>query len=112
MFNKKRAAFLRRTALNIKSNYKGMKNYITNEILPDTLNDLAIKFLENSDKLSITIKLDKDNNLPALTIRIAEYGSSTSELHTLVEQRYTMLPKVSDGYDVIEDTIHAALMRF
>jgi hypothetical protein len=89
-----------------------MKKFITSEVLPDTLTDLATKFLENSDKLSFTIKLDKDNEYPALTVCISEYGSSTSELHTLAAQRYTIIPKVSDGYDVIEDTIHAALMRF
>ena len=87
-----------------------MKNYITEETLLEILNDLAGKFLEDSDKLSVNITLDR-SDLPRLTVRTSRYGSSKNELFMLAEKSYDIIEKVHDTYDVIGETIPESFIK-
>lgn len=87
-----------------------MKNYITNEILPDILHDLAEKFLENPEGICLHVHLSMcSDGLPELRVGVAQYGRSFNERVNLTEKLYKIIPKVSDGYDVIEDTVQSLI---
>lgn len=87
-----------------------MKNYITNETLPDILSDLAEKFLDNGNRVHIDIELSSDpSGHPVLSIRIWEKRNDGK--HLLCQKGYEIISSVSDRYDVMSDTIEEAITK-
>ena len=86
-----------------------MKNYITTELLPELIHDLAEKFLEECDKVAIDISLFKntDNCRPSLEVKVLR--NETWE--TLTENKYDIINKPRDCYDVLDETINEALTQ-
>ena len=86
-----------------------MKKFVVAENLPEILNDLADKFLEHSEKIAIDISLVQftDNCRPTLEIKVLRNGT----WETITENRYDLIAKPRDGYDVIDETIEDALIN-
>lgn len=84
-----------------------MKNYITKETLPEILNDLAEEFFKNSSDIAVNMDLSVFNGNPTLRIEVS--GSDRTE--TLSRGFYTIAEKVSDSFDVIDDTIDEAVAK-
>jgi hypothetical protein len=85
-----------------------MKNYITKEALPEILEHMAEKFLENEDRISIRFELIKyGQSNPVLEIDIQEQGTWTH----LLKQEYEIIEGTKDSYDVAEDTIQEAILK-
>lgn len=85
-----------------------MKNYITKEALPEILEHMAEKFLENEDRISIRFELVKYNQSnPVLEIDIQEKGTWTH----LLKQEYEIIEGTKDSYDVAEDTVQEAILK-
>ena len=86
-----------------------MKKFITKDILPDLLSDLADEFIENSDKIAIGISLIKftDNCRPTLKILVQQKGT----WDTLAEESYDIIDKTHDGFDVVKATVDEALTK-
>lgn len=84
-----------------------MKNYITKETLPEILNDLAEEFFKNSSDIAVNVDLSMLHGNPTLRIEVS--GSDRTE--TLAVSMYTIAEKVSDSFDVIDDTIDEAVAK-
>lgn len=86
-----------------------MKKFITTEILPDILNDLAEKFLENCDKVAIDIRMVRftNNCRPTLEVKVLKEGT----WEVITDNKYDLIEKVHDGYDVLDETIEDALTQ-
>lgn len=82
-----------------------MKNYITTEALPEIINDLAEKFLEEFPKLSLNIDFSVDTCGPKVRIVV----ETPDKTETLAERSYIIIGKVSDTYDVLGATIEDAI---
>lgn len=89
MFNKKRAAFRRRTALDIKSVYKDMEKFITTDELRDIVAELADIFMENK-RYDVIITLShytsSDNLLVAVKDREKAYKTISSQSYQIIER--------------------------
>lgn len=86
-----------------------MKNYITSETLPELLHDLAEKFMEHNDKL--TIFVDLVGQFPSnsmIKIRVTENVNNEE----VVNKEYEIINKVYDSIDVLDHTIEDALTGF
>lgn len=86
-----------------------MKKFITKDILPDLLSELADEFNQNCDKIAIELSLIKltESCRPTLRIRVQEVGT----WGILTEESYDIIDKTHDGYDVIKATVDEALTK-
>lgn len=86
-----------------------MKKFITKEILPDLLSDLADEFNSNCEKVAIEISLIKFTADSHPTLKISVQKEGTWE--TLTEESYEIIDKLHDGFDVVKATVDEALTK-
>lgn len=96
MFNKKRAAFRRRTALDIKSVYKDMEKFITFDELRDIVSELADNFMENK-RYDVTISLSHCTSSDELTVSVKDREA----FHKAVSiESYQIIERPKDAIDI------------
>lgn len=79
-----------------------MKNYITNEALPEILSALAEKFIENPAGAVTAALSASSDDLPVLEITTSIWDDENKEaVHT--KRAYQIVPDVLDAYNVIRD---------
>lgn len=86
-----------------------MKKFISIEELPDILNDLAEKFIENCDKVAIKCEMYKYSAEEMPRFQVSIQNAANWEM--MCEEEYYIITKVCDADDVLDDTVVDVLAK-